>query len=64
MIHRERQQGNQEIALGKAHALQLPRQRRSRAVEFAPGNNAITLRADDGSSLRPRLRPLRNHVMQ
>jgi hypothetical protein len=38
VIHGQRQQGDQEIALGKAQAQQLPRQRRGDAVELAPGD--------------------------
>ena len=64
VVHGERQQRDQEIALGEAHAQQFPGQRRGDAVEIAPGDCAIALCAENGRGLRPGLGPLRHHAMQ
>ena len=43
MIHGKRQQGDQKVALGEAHAQQFSRQRRRGSVELAPRDGAIAL---------------------
>ena len=64
VIHSERQQGDQKIALGEAQAHQFQRHPRGYAVEFAPGDRALTLRAENGGSIRVDFGPLRHHSMQ
>ena len=64
VIHGKRQQGDQKIALGKPHAQQLPRQRRGEAVELAPGDRAVALRAQNRGSIRAGLGPPRHHAVK
>jgi hypothetical protein len=64
VIHGKRQQRDQVIALHEAQARQLLRQRRGRAVELAPGDGAVAVRAQEGKRLRFGLRPLRHYVVQ